>query len=164
MDDSDWEKISSYKNLVHDEVVWERRIDCKLKTTPRLGAALYNIGYILNRNIFKFILALAKRFESLVEASPIFKVIYPVEWGLVCFQLESGDNNDHELLARELKLNQETLLTTSKWNGSTYLRAVFNHFTATEKDVDDVFHKIENRACLLFEKHHFYAKTESYRG
>ena len=125
--------------------------------------ALY-IGYISNRNIFKFISALAKRFESLIEASPIFKVIYPVEWGLVCFQLKSGDNNDHELLARELKLNQETLLTTSKWNGSTYLRAVFNHFTATEKDVDDVFHKIENRACLLFEKHHFYAKTESYRG
>ena len=100
----------------------------------------------------KLCLALAKRFESLVEASSIFKIIYPVQWGLVCFQLKSGDNKDHELLARELKQKQETLITTSVWNGSTYLRASFNQFMTTENDVDEVFHKIENRARVLFEK------------
>ena len=99
-----------------------------------------------------YVLALAKQFEALVEASLLFKVIYPVHWGLVCFQLKSGDNKDHELLARELKQKQETLITTSVWNGSTYLRASFNQFMTTENDVDEVFHKIENRARVLFEK------------
>ena len=99
-----------------------------------------------------YILALAKQFETLVKASPLFKVIYPVHWGLVCFQLNSGDNKDHELLARELKQKQETLITTSVWNGSTYLRASFNQFMTTENDVDEVFHKIENRARVLFDK------------
>ena len=97
----------------------------------------------------KLCLALAKRFESLVEASSIFKIIYPVQWGLVCFQLKSGDNVDHENLARELKQNQETLITTSVWNGSTYLRATFNQFTTTENDVDEIFQKIEARAQFL---------------
>ena len=69
-------------------------------------------------------------------------MIYPVHWGLVCFQLKSGDNKDHELLARELKQKQETLITTSVWNGSTYLRASFNHFMATKDDVNEVFDKI----------------------
>ena len=97
----------------------------------------------------KLSLALAKRFESLVEASSIFKIIYPVQWGLVCFQLKSGDNVDHENLARELKQNQETLITTSVWNGTTYLRATFNQFTTTENDVDEIFQKIEARAQFL---------------
>ena len=95
---------------------------------------------------------MAKRFESLVEASSIFKIIYPVQWGLVCFQLKSGDNTNHENLARELKQNHETLITTSVWNGSTYLRATFNQFTTTEKDVDEIFHRIERRAEFLFER------------
>ena len=99
-----------------------------------------------------FISALAKQFESLVEKSSLFKVIYPVHWGLVCFQLQSGDNKDHELLARELKQKQETLITTSVWNGSTYLRASFNQFMTTEDDVNEVFDKIENRARILFKK------------
>ena len=81
----------------------------------------------------------------------MFKVIYPVHWGLVCFQLQAGDNDKHELLARELKKNHETLLTTSVWNGSIYLRASFNQFMTTGKDVEEVFHKIENRARILFE-------------
>ena len=88
----------------------------------------------------------------MVEASSIFKVIYPVQWGLVCFQLKSGNNKDHENLARELKHNQETLITTSMWKGSTYLRTTFNQFMATENDVVEIFHKIQNRAHFLFEK------------
>ena len=88
----------------------------------------------------------------MVEASSIFKVIYPVQWGLVCFQLKSGNNKDHENLARELKRNQETLITTSTWKGSTYLRATFNQFMATENDVVEIFHIIQNRAQFLFEK------------
>ena len=114
--------------------------------------------------MLKLILALAKQFESLVEASSIFKVIYPVYWGLVCFQLKAGDNKDHELLARELKQNHETLMTTSVWNGSTYLRATFNQFTASEKDVDEVFQKIENRARVLFEKYRINDFNALYRG
>ena len=88
----------------------------------------------------------------MVEASSIFKVIYPVQWGLVCFQLKSGNNKDHENLARDLKRNQETLITTSMWKGSTYLRATFNQFMTTENDVVEIFHKIQNRAQFLFEK------------
>ena len=95
---------------------------------------------------------MAKQFESLVEASSIFKVIYPVQWGLVCFKLKTGDNEDHENLSRELKQNQETLITTSVWNGSTYLRATFNQFMTTENDVLEIFKRIERRAEILFEK------------
>lgn len=32
LDDSIWKKISSYSYLVYDEVVWQGRNDCKLKT------------------------------------------------------------------------------------------------------------------------------------
>ena len=95
---------------------------------------------------------MAKQFESLVKTSSIFKVIYPVQWGLVCFQLKSDDNNAHENLARELKKNQETLITTSVWNGCTYLRATFNQFMTTENDVGEIFRRIEKRAQILFEK------------
>ena len=94
---------------------------------------------------------MAKQFQALVEASSLFKVIYPVHWGLVCFQLQSGDNKDHELLERELKQKQEILITTSKWNGSSYFRTSFNQFMTTENDVNEVFKKIENRARILFQ-------------
>ena len=37
---------------------------------------------------------LAEQFEEKVVSSSIFEIIFPVTWGLVCFKLENGDNND----------------------------------------------------------------------
>ena len=82
---------------------------------------------------------MALHFAALVEASDKFKVIFPVHWGLVCFQLKSGDNSQNELIASELKRQHGVVMTTSLWRGEVYLRATFNPLTSSIDRCERVF-------------------------
>ena len=57
----------------------------------------------------------------------------------VCFRIKNGTNEENENLAKELKKRKTSLMTTSEWNGKTYLRASFNHFSSTSDDVETIF-------------------------
>jgi len=91
---------------------------------------------------------LALHFAARVEASEKFKIIFPVQWGLVCFQLKQGDNSLHEQIASDLKRQHGVVMTTSLWRGEVYLRATFNPLTSSIERADRVFDLIEQTALL----------------
>ena len=93
---------------------------------------------------------MALHFSALIKACDKFKVIFPVQWGLVCFQLKSGDNALHEQIANELKRKHGVIMTTSLWRGEVYLRATFNPLTSSIDRCERVFDLIvQTTDCLL---------------
>ena len=93
--------------------------------------------------------ALALHFAAQVEGSELFKTVYPVHWGLVCFQLIDGDNLQHEQVVRDLKRQHGVIMTTSIWHGEIYFRATFNQLTSSMANVERVFGLIQKAAADL---------------
>ncbi len=91
---------------------------------------------------------LARLFEEWVRAEPGWEVVAPRHFSLVCFRLESSDDDNERLLER-VNASGEVFLSHARLGNRYALRLAIGNFRTTENDVRHAWEVLRREASAL---------------